>query len=98
MIERSVVISPTLTEVFSYTYNAENRLIEVSGDAAAEFVYNGDGQRVVATEGITKTVFVGNYFEWQVASDGVVTTTETTKYYYAEGVRVAMRTGDDGLV
>jgi hypothetical protein len=43
----------------------------------------------VAAEGITTTVFVGNYLEWQIATDGVVTTTETTKYYYADGVRLA---------
>jgi hypothetical protein len=32
----------------------------VSGAAQAQFTYNGDGQRVVATEGVTTTLFVGD--------------------------------------
>jgi RHS repeat-associated protein len=84
-------------QTYNFGYDAENHLTVVSGAAQAQFTYNGDGQRVVATEGITTTVFVGNYFEWQIAADGVVTTTESTKYYFAGGVRLAMQRGVDGV-
>jgi RHS repeat-associated protein len=83
-------------QTYNFTYDAENHLIAVSGAAQEQFTYNGDGQRVVATEGITKTVFVGNYFEWQIVADGEFTTTQTTKYYYAGGTRVAMQRGGEG--
>jgi len=66
------------------TYDAENRLTGVSGGASANFVYNGDGQRVKQKVGATTTVFIGNYYE-QTGSN-------VTKYYYANGQRVAMRT------
>jgi YD repeat-containing protein len=46
-------------QTYNFTYDAENHLIAVSGAAQEQFTYNGDGQRVVATEGITTTVFVG---------------------------------------
>jgi RHS repeat-associated protein len=84
-------------QTYNFNYDAENHLTAVSGAAQASFGYNGDGQRVVATEGITTTVFVGNYFEWQIATDGVLTTTETTKYYFAGGVRLAMQRGSSGV-
>jgi RHS repeat-associated protein len=83
-------------QTYNFAYDSENHLTAVSGAAQEQFTYNGDGQRVVATEGITKTVFIGNYFEWQIVANGEFTTTQTTKNYYAGGTRVAMQRGGEG--
>jgi RHS repeat-associated protein len=47
---------------------------------------------VQATVNGVTTQFVGSHVEWQSS------TTDMVRYYYAGSVRVAMRTGDDGLV
>ena len=52
-------------QTFNLTYDAENRLTQVSGAAAATFDYDGDGKRVIGLEGGTTTVYIGNYFEWK---------------------------------
>jgi len=52
-----------------------------------QFSYDGDGNRVAATEGVTTTVYLGNYFEWTGSTANMV------KYYYAGSTRVAMRKG-----
>ncbi|MEW5873222.1 MAG: RHS repeat-associated core domain-containing protein [Chloroflexota bacterium] len=62
----------------------------VSGAATASFVYNGDGQRIVASEGVTTTVYLSNYVE--LAWNGQ--TAKVKKYYYAGTTRVAMRQGN----
>jgi RHS repeat-associated protein len=73
---------------YNLAYDAENHLVEVSGVVTATYVYNGDGERVLASTGITSTTaFIGNYFEWDVDSGTM------KKYYYAGAVRVAMREG-----
>jgi RHS repeat-associated protein len=72
---------------YTLAYDAENHLTNVTGAATAQFKYNGDGQRIVATEGVTTTVYVGNHFEW------VVNNSTMKKYYYAGSTRVAMREG-----
>ena len=73
-------------------YDAENHLTAVSGDATASFGYNGDGQRITSTEGGVTTAYIGNYFEWNVA-------TQTKKtYYYAGATRIAMREGSGDTV
>ena len=77
----------TVTNALTWTYDAENRLTQVSGAAAATFGYDGDGKRVKGTEGGTTTVYIGNYFEWKGSTSTMV------KYYYAGAERVAMRTG-----
>jgi RHS repeat-associated protein len=64
------------------SYDAENRLVSVSGAATATFVYDGDGNRVKGTVGTT-TTYLGNYLEY--------TTSGIVKYYYAGTTRVAMR-------
>ncbi len=79
---RKVGSSTTAT----YGYDAENRLVSVSGAAVATFVYDGDGNRVKATFGATTTIYVGNTYERDNGST-------VRKYYYAGGVRVAMRSG-----
>jgi YD repeat-containing protein len=45
------------------TYDAENRLTAISGDATATFVYDGDGKRVKTTIGSPTTYFVGKTYE-----------------------------------
>jgi RHS repeat-associated protein len=53
------------------------------------FVYDGDGNRVKGTIGTAITIYIGNYLEW-TGSTGTM-----KKYYYAGGVRIAMRTGSN---
>ncbi len=69
----------------SFSYNAENRLIGVSGAAAEAHTYDGDGNRIKAVVNGTTSVFIGAYYEVQ----GSITKT----YYYADNVRVAERNG-----
>jgi RHS repeat-associated protein len=76
---------------FTLSYEAENRLVGVSGAATASFVYDGDGNRVKGTIGGTTTTYIGNYFEWTGS------TSTMKKYYYAGSTRVAMRTGSGTL-
>jgi RHS repeat-associated protein len=66
-------------------YDAENRLTGVSGTVNASFVYNGDGQRVMANLGGPITYYIGSYYEWKSGGG--------TSYYYAGAIRIAMRTG-----
>jgi RHS repeat-associated protein len=78
-------------------YNNENELASwqnasTSPSAAAQFLYDGQGQRVeqsVTQSGTTTaTVYVGNVEE--VSTTG--STTTTTAYYYAGGTRIALST------
>jgi RHS repeat-associated protein len=61
----------------------------------AEYVYDGDGNRVesVVTDGsqTITTVYIGSYYEQITTVDGGSSTTEWNKYYYAGAVRLAMR-------
>src|SRR4030065_1312289 len=59
-----------------------------TGPMTANFKYDGDSQRIRATiNGGLDTVFIGNYFEWNVA-------TQTNRtYYFAGATRIAMREG-----
>ncbi len=68
-------------------YDAENRLVSVSGAISATFGYDGDGNRVKSTINGVATYFVGNYYE--------VTGSTVTKYYYAGSSRIAMRQGEN---
>ncbi|MDZ7414243.1 MAG: RHS repeat-associated core domain-containing protein, partial [candidate division KSB1 bacterium] len=78
---------------YTLSYDAENRLVGVSGGASASFVYDGDGKRVKATVGSTTTVYIGNYYEQTGAG--------VTRYYYAGSQRIALRrsgyASDNGL-
>ena len=56
-----------------------------------QFTYTSDAQRVVATEGVTTTVFVSNYFEFNVTAG------EISKNYYAGSTRLAMQRGAEGV-
>jgi len=67
-------------------YDAENHVTSITGSGInASYVYDGDGNRVKATFGTTTTVYVGNIYEMSGST--------VLKYYYAGGVRVAMRSG-----
>jgi len=88
MIVRNINGSGT----YNLSYDAENRLVGVSGPSTnASFVYDGDGRRVKATVNGVTTAYIGNHFEWTGSTSTMV------KYYYAGGVRVAMRVGSSTL-
>jgi RHS repeat-associated protein len=69
---------------FTLNYDAENRLVSVTGAATASFVYDGDGKQIKATVNGTTTVYVGNHYE--------VKNSVVTKYYFAGTTRLAVRT------
>jgi hypothetical protein len=71
---------------FNLTYDAENRLVNVTGSVSASFLFDGDGNRVKSTINGTTTTFVGTYYE--------ITGSSITKYYYQGSSRVAMRTSN----
>jgi RHS repeat-associated protein len=60
----------------SYVYDAENRLTHVadtlnnSVSILAQFVYDGDGNRVKKIEGGATTLYIGNYFEMGAPTSG----------------------------
>jgi RHS repeat-associated protein len=68
---------------YNYSYNAENKLTDVSIGTTASFTYDGDGNRVKTVVGGTTTVFLGNYYER--------TSSTVKKYYFAGTIRIAMR-------
>jgi RHS repeat-associated protein len=51
------------TETFAFSYDQENRLNEVSGDAEVSFVYDGDGKMVKRVTEDLVTIYIGGYFE-----------------------------------
>jgi RHS repeat-associated protein len=58
-----------------------------SGSTLSTFVYDGDGNRVKATQNGVTTLYIGNHAEWRPASSTLV------KYYYADAQRIAMAEG-----
>jgi hypothetical protein len=74
LIANGNMISRTINgQTFNFGYDAENRLVSVSGAATASFVYDGDGSRVQSTINGTSTTFIGNYYS--------VTDSSVTKNY-----------------
>ncbi len=73
----------TLGATYTLSYDAENRLVSVSGGgSSASFVYDGDGNRVKATiDGVT-TYYVGRHYEYRNSST-------YTKYFFAGNELVA---------
>jgi len=85
------VISGTPPITYYQEYDAENRLVAVTNTVSSlvtRFAYDGDGNRVKVTAGVSTTVYIGNYYEQQGST--------VTKYYYLGGQRVAMRVGPAG--
>jgi RHS repeat-associated protein len=73
------------------SYDAENRLMSVTGGVSANFVYDGDGKRVKSVINTNLTiVYLGDYYEYELLNDETIT---QRFYYYAGRTRVAMRTG-----
>jgi RHS repeat-associated protein len=73
-------------QINTLMYDAENRLISVSGAATASFSYDADGKQVIGTVNGVTTYYVGNHYE---KKNDVV-----TKYYFAGATRLAVRTGE----
>jgi len=48
---------------YTFAYDAENRLVSVSGDSTATFTFNGDGQRVKSVMDGETVLFVGGHYE-----------------------------------
>ena len=69
---------------FTLNYDAENRLVSVTGASTANFYYDADGKQVKATVNGVTTVYVGQHYE---EKSGTV-----TKYYFAGATRIAVRT------
>jgi len=72
------------TQTFNLAYDAENRLVSVTGAATASFTYDGDGKQVKSIVGGVTTYYVGRHYEKKG--------TTVTKYYFAGATRLAVRT------
>jgi RHS repeat-associated protein len=72
----------------SFTWNADNRLtkVEDNGVTLATFTYDYAGARVKKVEGSNTTIYP---FPWYKIVNG----TAVTKYYFANGQRIAERVG-----
>jgi len=75
---------------FTLQYDAENRLVSVTGAATASFVYDADGKQVKSTVGSVTTYYVGQHYEKKG--------TTVTKYYFAGATRLAARSGTNGTL
>jgi RHS repeat-associated protein len=69
---------------FTLNYEAENRLVSVTGASTANFYYDADGAQVKTTVNGVTTYYVGNHYE--------VKNSVVTKYYFAGATRLAVRT------
>jgi RHS repeat-associated protein len=83
-------IIPTLLhnadgQSFTLNYEAENRLVSVTGASTANFYYDGDGKQVKTVVNGVTTYYIGNHYE--------VKNSVVTKYYFAGATRLAVRTG-----
>jgi RHS repeat-associated protein len=67
------------------TYDVENRPVSVTGGAS--FVYDGNGNRVMKTEGGQTTVYINQYYEKNVTTGNI-----TTSYYLGSKL-IAQRQG-----
>jgi RHS repeat-associated protein len=69
---------------FTLNYDAENRLVSVTGASTANFYYDADGKQVKTVVNGVTTYYVGNHYE--------VKNSVVTKYYFAGATRLAVRT------
>jgi YD repeat-containing protein len=87
----SIVNGQPVIQEFEMGYDAENRLVSVTGvngtTTSALFTYNGDGQKVKSVINGEAILLVGGHFE--VLNPGTGQT--VTKYYFAGASRIAMR-------
>jgi hypothetical protein len=64
------------------TYDAEARLVQgqriSTTTTLSTFVYDGDGNRVRATQNAVTTLYIGDYAEWRPAASN-----KLLKYYYS---------------
>jgi len=72
------------SDVYKLSYDAENHLTAVSGDATASFGYDGDGQRITSTEGGVTTAYIGSYFEWNESAGTWITCISSVKHGLVE--------------
>ena len=72
---------------YTLTYDAENRLVSISGAATASFAYDADGNRIKSVLNGETITYVGSLYEKKV----VGSTTTHTKYYTFGGRRIAVR-------
>ena len=63
-------------QTFTLGYDAENRLVSVSGAATASFTYDGDGRQVKAVIGGTTTYYVVLTIKWTMALSPNITLPE----------------------
>lgn len=66
-------------------YDAENRLVTISGIGASAYVYDGDGNRVKATTNGNVTLYLGMHAEYEVGSGTL------RSYFFAGERRLAIR-------
>ncbi|WP_423224225.1 RHS repeat-associated core domain-containing protein [Candidatus Amarolinea aalborgensis] len=72
---------------YTLTYDAENRLVNISGAATASFAYDADGNRIKSVLNGETITYVGSLYEKKV----VGSTTTHTKYYTFGDRRIALR-------
>jgi len=80
------------TQTFNLAYDAENRLVTVSGSATASFVYDADGKQVKSIVGGVTTYGVYPEPRRRVGQHYEKKGTTVTKYYFAGATRLAVRT------
>ncbi|WP_423224222.1 hypothetical protein [Candidatus Amarolinea aalborgensis] len=72
---------------YTLTYDAESRLVSISGAATASFAYDADGNRIKSVLNGETITYVGSLYEKKV----VGSTTTHTKYYTFGDRRIAVR-------
>ena len=70
-----------------YSTIGTGHTIPANSSIDAQYIYDGDSNRVQSIENGVTTTYIGNYFEWTGS------TSTMKKYYYAGTIRIAMRTG-----
>ncbi|MFC2027120.1 RHS repeat-associated core domain-containing protein [Chloroflexota bacterium] len=80
--------SVVLTQEDASYYTSADAIRFVKQSPAANFVYDGDGNRVLKTEGGETTLYVNQYYEKNLTTD------EVTTHYYLGGRQIAYKTGD----
>jgi hypothetical protein len=77
IIDDDVSLRPVVTDNLSY--DAENRLTDVSGAATANYTYDGDGKRAKAQDSSGVTIYIGDYLEVFISNSTPTPTSTPTK-------------------